>query len=76
MPCKFKQLALRNSGKNVEIILRGLKKVNSVKMISPDFNKSKKLNAVYSKARNGFTININPKELGRYSIIVVDKEQK
>jgi hypothetical protein len=73
-PCKFKQFAQRNDGKNIEVILRGLKNINSVKMISPDFEQAKELSAAYSEKCNGFVINIDPKEFGRYSIIVVDKE--
>jgi len=73
-PCKFKQFAERNGGKNIELILRDIKKINSAKMISPDFKEIKELKAVYSKDANGFVINIDPKEFGRYSIIVVDKE--
>jgi hypothetical protein len=73
-PCKFKQFAQRNDGKNIEVILRGLKNINSVKMISPDFEQPKELTAAYSEKCNGFVINIAPKEFGRYSIIVVDKE--
>jgi len=73
-PCKFKQFAERNGGKNIEVILRDLTKVNSVKMISPDFKQAKELKAVYSKKSNGFVINIDPKMFGRYSIIIVDKE--
>ena len=73
-PCRFKQFAERNNGQNVEVILRGLKSVNSAKMLSPDFEQPKTLNAAYSEKNNGFVINIDPKEFGRYSIIVVDKE--
>ncbi|MHC4871771.1 MAG: beta-galactosidase trimerization domain-containing protein [Planctomycetota bacterium] len=74
-PCKFKQFAERNGGKSIEVILRNLTKVNSVKMISPDFEQPKELEAVYSKESNGYVINIKPEEFGRYSILVVDKEK-
>lgn len=73
-PCKFEQFDKRNGGKQVQIILRDLAKVNSVKMISPDFKTAKKLTSEFDAARNGYVINVAPEEFGRYSIIVVDKE--
>lgn len=73
-PCKFKPFAERNNGQNVEVILRGLKNINSAKMLSPDFEQAQTLNAVYSEKHNGFVMDIDPEKFGRYSIIVVDKE--
>ena len=64
-----------NNGKNIEIILCDIAKINSLKMILPDFKEIKEFKAVYSKKSKGFVINIAPKEFGRHSIIVVDKEK-
>ena len=71
--CRFKPFSERNGGKDVEIILRDIEKINSVKMISPDFESPKELIAKFDNKRNGYVITIDPKEFGRYSIVVVEK---
>jgi hypothetical protein len=73
-PCRFKPFSERNGGKPIEFVLRDLKKVNGVKLISPDFEGEKKFAAQYSKADNGFVVSIPSAEFGRYSVVVVDKE--
>ena len=71
--CKFKSFAERNGGKPIEIVLRDIKKITAVKLLSPDFETPKKLSAKFDKKINGYVVSIDPKEFGRYSIVVVDK---
>lgn len=73
-PCRFKPFAERNGGKPVEFILRDLRKVNGVKLISPDFEGAKKFDAHYSEQEKGFVVSVPAGEFGRYSVLVVDKE--
>ena len=69
--CRFKPFNERNGNKPVVVILRGLAKVKAAKMISPDFKAVKKLQA--KSVGNSHVITIDPKEFGRYSIIVIEK---
>lgn len=74
-PCRFKPFAERTEAPTVDFVLRDLAKINRVYLLSPDFAEPKELKAVRSQADNGFVIKVPTAEFGRYSILVVDKDE-
>lgn len=71
-PCRFKPFAERTKDKTLDFVLRDLKTINKVTMISPDFQGEKDFKAVYSPEEKGYVISVPVNEFGRYSVIVVE----
>lgn len=73
-PCRFRPFAERNGGRDIEFVLRDLRKIGRVELISPDFPEAKPMTAVYREEEQGFVISVPAREFGRYSVLVVEKE--